>query len=276
VRYQNIGKIASGDIQWVVSSKWLSYTFCNIENNAYKYIEQYSTADGLGGKLTMYSRTDKPPDTIAQLHTASLARKQKSSESAAQFVDNRAETATQLKLQAMANNSITGRSTLAGPVVQRLKGAAGTAQEDAAVAFTLNQEFIDKHVANDETEAEQVTERRIATGKPPGIVAGTAPNNLAKEADWRKAIDDSTDSVPPEGEWSCEYGKSAEFNERLTKVSVPGWEAQGTAGNVSVKTTTNKKYVGGLWSVDGGTDDGEGGFTEGTATVTMDISHLTS
>lgn len=224
----------------------------------------------------MYNRTAKNLDTGTQLHSASFARKQTGSESAMQFVDSREGTAAQLKLQAMANNSIAGRSVSANPVVQRLKGATGTAQEDDDVTFTLNQEFIDKHVANDKAEAEQVTERRIATGKPPGIVEGTAPNNLAKEADWKTAIKDSTDSVPPEGDWSCEYGKSEEFNERLTKVSVPGWEAQGKTGNVNVKATTNKKYVGGLWCVDGGTDNGEGGFTEGTATVTVDISHLTS
>ena len=162
-------------------------------------------------------------------------------------------------------------------VVQRLKGASGTKEEGKDVPFTLNQKFVDKHVADSEQGAIDVTEARIDSGGPPGIVNGTAPNNVAKQADWEKALTDSEAEVPPDGEWEGIHGDSKDnWVDKLTRVEVPGWEAQGTKGKVAAKSTVNKKYLGGEWSVNGCQFDEEEDYVNKSGQVTMDISHLTS
>ncbi len=223
--------------------------------------------------------------------TNSDIRKKNDRKQEAGIIDNRPEPIVQKKLQRLTNpKKKTGYSmqlplqytknkqTNIVQVVQRLKGTKGTAQEGKSVPFTLNPEFITKHVANDSGEAVSVTEDRIATGGPPGIVAGTAPNNLAKEADWESAIEGSEAIVPPEDDWSVEYGggNDSGWADKLAWVEVAGWEAQGTAGNVSAKVTTNKKYVGGTWTVSDCDVDEEENYISGSGNVKMDISHLTS
>lgn len=261
---------------------------------------------------TPADKTSKDADTSA----TNVISKKQTSESTSAFTNNRPQTVAQKKLQELAdnspqvnqlkafqemankssqlkqshqvfqqknNNSLPQSSSNSSvPVVQRLKGAPGTAEEGTEVTFTISDDFKEKHVANNSAEAVQATERRIATGKPPGIVAGTAPNNLAKLADWNKAIEDSTDLVPPENVWGGDNGfeDKRQFVNQLAKVEVAGWEAQGTKGNVVAKVTTNKKYVGGHWEVTGSEfndeEDGDGEYKQKSGSVTMDIDHLTS
>ena len=103
-----------------------------------------------------------------------------------------------------------------------------------------------------------MTEARITSGKAPGIVAGTAPNHLATEAAWTKAIEECTDEVPPEGDWQGIDGDGEQFVNSLARVELAGWVARGKIGQVAVTATTNKKYVGGTSEVTGcefGSDD---------------------
>lgn len=168
-------------------------------------------------------------------------------------------------------------ATAAGsPVVQRLKGGEGTAQAEERVEFTLGADFIKNHVANNLDEARQVTEARVKSGIPQGIAAGKAANHVAPEAAWRTAIEQSNAVVPPEDEWDGSYGNYKQFVDKLTKVEVQGWEAQGTEGKVVARVATLKKFVGGHWEVENCEFDDEGNYTDGSGHVTMDINHLTS
>lgn len=221
-----------------------------------------------------------------KLQTRAVTQKKNTENYGHELVDNRAETIKQRQSQEVASQGQSSSVRTAvvarlfdNQVVQRLKGAKGTAQEDKPVPYTLNQEFITKHVANNIGEAVSVTEARIDTGGPPGIVAGTAPNNLAKRADWESAIDNSDALVPPAGEWSGEdYGDTSDnWEERLVKVEVNGWEAIGTKGNVTAKVANNKKYLGGKWSVTNCKfDEKSDSYIDATGNVSVDISHLTS
>src|SRR5436190_8580930 len=108
------------------------------------------------------------------------------------------------------------------------------------------------------------------------MVAGVAPNSLATEATWTKAIGDSKAVVPPEGEWSLESGDDGQFVNQLAWVEVSGWEAKGKAGAVKAKETTVKNYVGGEWKVSGSEFDKEDAPIKGKGKVDMVISHVTS
>ena len=166
---------------------------------------------------------------------------------------------------------------VAQPVVQRLKGAPGTKQANKTLEFTLNDEFVTKHVATDLENAKAVTQARIDTGGPPSMVAGTLANHMATEKTWTDAIKASTALVPPEGKWTSDCGDDGpEFVNQLASVTVTGWEGQGTSGNVAAKASTFTRYVGGHWTVSDCEDADDGGFKDGTGNVTVDISHLTS
>ena len=164
------------------------------------------------------------------------------------------------------------------PLVQRLVGAEGTAEEGKPVPFVLEEEFITKHVAKDATEAKTVTEARIATGDPPGMVAGTAPNNLATKANWEKVINANKEIVPPEESgWVVENGDydGGDHVERLATVTVDGWEAKGTKDKVQVVAKKYKISVGGTWKVTGAEfDDADNPTTPGN--VSLPIYHVTS
>lgn len=180
------------------------------------------------------------------------------------------------------NNKKRGYELVDNRVVQCLRGATGTAQEGKSVPYTLNQEFITKHVAENINEAVSVTEARIGTGQPPGMVAGKAPNHLAKKSDWESAIDSSDVIVPPIGEWSPEDDiadiddTTDRWIDKLVKVEVHGWEAIGTKNHVTAKIVTNKKYLGGKWTISDRRHDDQQKYIDGSGNVTIDISHLTS
>lgn len=163
-------------------------------------------------------------------------------------------------------------------VVQRIKGAPGTKQAGKKLEFTLNDDFVLKHVAGDETKAKEVTEARIQTGGPPSMVAGTLANHMASKATWTEAIKASDTIVPPDDVWTSECGDDGpQFVDKLASVTVDGFEAQGTAGNVVARTARFTRYVGGHWQVTGcEEDDEDGSYKSGTGTVSMDINHLTS
>lgn len=227
----------------------------------------------------MYAHAEKSRRVQHRAFANSVAQKKTGRKQGTEFVDNRAETLQQRKRQDFASQEASPgiMRMFDNRVVQCLKGAKGTAQEGQPVPYTLNQEFITKHVANNIGEAVSVTEARIETGGPPGIVAGTAPNNLAKQADWESAIDSSDVVVPPPGEWSGEYGDISDtWVERLAKVEVNGWEAIGTKGNVTAKVATNKKYLGGKWKVSNCRFDDSEEYINASGNVSVDISHLTS
>ena len=162
------------------------------------------------------------------------------------------------------------------PVVQRLKGAPGTKEAGKAVTFTISDAFKQKHVADDLAGAKEVTNNRIKSGSPAGIVAGTAANHVATEAAWTDAITASTEQVPPDGKWEVANGDDSEFVNQLARVEVEGWEAQGTLDNVNARAMTLRKYVGGTWKVADSEEDDDGGFKDGVASVSMEIDHLTS
>lgn len=234
----------------------------------------------------MNSQAKKTQENISQSIANDVTKVQSDGDSSFQFMDNRSDAIAQRKLQVMANNS-THNTPISFELVQmpnnqpvqRLVGAEGSSQEGKAVNFTLHQDFIDKHVANDEAEAVSVTEKRVASGKPKGMAEGKAPNNLAKQADWEKAIEDSKEVVPPENEWGNEnnlWDDDEQFINSLARVEVDGWEAIGTKDNVKAKQVTNKKYVGGTWSVKNSKVDESGIHTDGTGDVSMEIEHLTS
>ncbi len=222
----------------------------------------------------MYARKDKPKNGNSRAAANRVNRGKNNIIQGVGFVDKRPEALVQRKLQKMIDS--VHKSPPGGETVQRLRGAEGTAQEGDDVAYTLNKEFIEKHVADDAGEAETVTQERINSGSPAGIVNGTAPNSLAKQADWESALDTSNDVVPPEDEWEGCYGDMKQFVNQLTRVEVPGWEAKGTTGNITVKQTTNKIYLGGEWEVKDCTFDTDNEYKDGSGNVTMDISHLTS
>ncbi|MCA6924664.1 hypothetical protein [Pectobacterium versatile] len=235
----------------------------------------------------MYEQVGKSKKSKICTVVNSVDQKKNLGKEGSGFVDNRAEAIVQKKLQKMTNNGQSSPTYTTGikqvtnnRVVQCLKGAVGTAQAGQPVTYKLNPDFITKHVANNIEEAVSVTEARIETGDPPGIVAGTAPNNLAKESDWKKALDSSAAIVPPESEWwegEWEDGnKMVGWVTRLTKVQVDGWEAIGTKGNVTAKVATNKKYLGGTWTVKNCKFDANEDYVDASGEVEMNISHLTS
>ena len=197
------------------------------------------------------------------------------------FTDNSTHSSTQRKLKGVIEKGTNQRrvNTSNAEVAQRLIGATGSFQEGKKVPFTLSPDFITKHVANNAAEAESVTEARILTGSPAGMVAGTAPNNLAKKADWETAIESNLTVVPDEGQWGADlsyWDDVNEFDPRILFVSVPGWEAIGKTGHVAVSTSDNKKYLGGYWDVSGSTEDANGDYVNKSATINVEIDHLTS
>ncbi|MBB1201203.1 hypothetical protein EGM70_12990 [Enterobacteriaceae bacterium 89] len=231
----------------------------------------------------MYAKKEMSQAERNRRRLNSVAQKRRNEKKGFELVDNRAEVIAQRKHKMMAGNvqhsSINTLFISPGAshqVVQRLKGAKGTAQENQKAPYTLNPEFITKHVANNLAEAISVTEDRIKTGSPPGIVAGIAPNNLAKESEWRAAIDSCDDIVPPEDEWEGGYGDDTQWAERIASVSVNGWEAIGTKGNVTAKVATNKKSLGGQWTVSGCQFDTNQDYVNASGKAGVDISHLAS
>lgn len=197
------------------------------------------------------------------------------------FTDNSTHSTAQRKLKGVIEKGTNQRrvNTSNTEVAQRLVGATGSAQEGKKVPFKLSPDFITKHVANNATEAESVTEARILTGSPAGMVAGTAPNNLAKQADWETAVENSLTVVPDKDKWGSDlsyWEDDNEFDPRILFVSVPGWEAIGKTGHVTVSTSDNKKYLGGYWDVSGSKEDTKGDYVNKSASISVEIDHLTS
>lgn len=197
------------------------------------------------------------------------------------FTDNSSHSSAQRKLKGVIEKGTNQRrlNTSNTEVAQRLVGATGSVQEGKKVPFTLSPDFITKHVANNAAEAESVTEARILTGSPAGMVAGTAPNNLAKQADWETAVENSLTVVPDKDKWGSDlsyWSDDNEFAPRILFVSVPGWEAIGKTGHVNVSTSDNKKYLGGYWDVSGSKEETNGDYVNKSASISVEIDHLTS
>ena len=114
--------------------------------------------------------------------------------------------------------------------------------------ITLKTTFEDKHVAQDDQEAEAITLRRIRSGVPAVIVNGVKPNTTATKSNWENAIDTSTAVVADEDEWQGDLA-----------VDVTGWT--GLRNNpgvnppaVTVDTVRNAPFtVGGKMKKKGGT-----------------------
>ena len=245
----------------------------------------------------MYEQVEKPKEKRSSSVTNFAVQKKKIKQQSLRFVDNRAkhnpkknsvsneDGLTQL-MDTKAHCINTWNVMQRGKVgqahnsrrtpVQRLKAADGTAEEGKDAPYTLNADFILKHVANSLTGAEIVTEARIATNKPKGMVEGTAANHVATQDVWEAAINGSNVKVPPEGEWNYENGDATGRENRLVWVEVDGWEAIGTKGNVKGKAMKIKKFLGGDWSVANTAEDGDGYSLTKTGNVTMDFNHLTS
>ena len=115
-------------------------------------------------------------------------------------------------------------------------------------SITLKTTFEDKHVAQDDQEAEAITLRRIRSGVPAVIVNGVKPNTTATKSNWENAIDTSTAVVADEAEWQGDLA-----------VDVTGWT--GLRNNpgvnppaVTVDTVRNAPFtVGGKMKKKGGT-----------------------
>lgn len=187
---------------------------------------------------------------------------------------------SQLKaLQALTRHAADTSNSRSASVIQRFRGAAGTAEAAAEVPMTLNHLFVANHVAEDEGEAITKTNARILGNGPQAMKNGVLANSLAPLADWTTAINNSTVVLPPQEDWGGELGfdNANDYGDKLTEVAVTGWEAKGTANAVTATDKAISKFVGGRWTVAGGTttDDSNDNASAAATHVTVDIDHCT-
>lgn len=206
------------------------------------------------------------------------------SESTSVFQDLRPEAAAQRKLRDDINAQNNTNQPLAAQLqsisaqpIQLFNGATGTARAGASIPITLDAEtFVASHVAADAAEAVTKTEARIAGDAPQSMKNGTLANSLSTQANWLAAMNADTTVIPSEDEWGGDYGTddATEYVRDLGPLTVQGWEAQGTAGNVAATATPITKNVAGTWTVEN--PEAEEGVAAAAPDVSIVIDHLTN
>jgi hypothetical protein len=155
--------------------------------------------------------------------------------------------------------------------IQRFLGAKGTNLPGEAVPVTLDQEFLDKHVAANSKIAKDKSLKRINDGKAlPTMKAGKLANTVATEENWRTAINASADILPPNNAWSPTTGDDSERFHNLG-VKVEAWEVTrtdigaATAKEADVAPPRDvARALGGTWTIDNDID------------ISADVNHATS
>jgi hypothetical protein len=119
-----------------------------------------------------------------------------------------------LALQGMVGNRAV-RNLVGAPVQRLVDGFYKDGSRVQKSLIKLTPAFKKKHVAETEQRAQQITQARIAEGKPTAMVNGKLGNTTAKEEDWISAIDTSNDVIPDQDAWKGGLG-----------VKVTGWDAR--------------------------------------------------
>jgi len=145
--------------------------------------------------------------------------------------------------------------------VQRLIGRKGTAQAGKTINPTFGPEFIAKHIADNETDAKKKTRQRISSGDGlQTLKDGILGNIVAREGDWKAAINASNTKLPPKGEWypAEDANENDDESGRLASldVVVSGWDVfeKKLANNRGFTYVVDddpaaKRTIGGDWEV---------------------------
>lgn len=218
----------------------------------------------------------------AQAHSAPSQSRSlgKEDTDTSEFQDLRPEAIAQRQLRdaikAQGNPPTQLQSNSMQPI-QLFNGAAETAQAGAQIDIELDDDtFVTKHVAADAGEAVTKTEARIAGDAPQSMKDGNLANSLSTEANWLAAMNADTTVIPDADEWGGDYGTDDDtgYARDLGPLTVQGWEAQGTAGNVAATATPITKNVAGTWTVEN--PEAEEGAEAAAPDVSIVIDHLTN
>ena len=211
-------------------------------------------------------QTAAPPQTRARVPAATTAPV-----SAANPLQLRTDAANPLQLRRPPANPLQLKATAP---IQRFTGAKGTNQAGKTIDYTLNDEFTTKHVGDSAGSAIEKTQARLDAGDlASGMIrAGSIGNTVATEAEWDEKIK-ANKYVIPQNFYGPEAGEEEEddfdpaaYDEsefsNSDAMNIKGWDVRLTDGELIAKSTTIKRKVGGMHTVE-------------NLDVSIDINHCT-